>query len=86
MSAAAAGRMASRVGQAAGKAATKANEAGGSKGKDSILQKGAKRDPELYVRFRPFPSSFTIYLLMFTADPPYHHDWCLWHGWLLFWT
>lgn len=50
MSAAAAGRMAGKVGQAAGKAASKANEAGSAKGKDSALHKGAKRDPELYVR------------------------------------
>lgn len=47
---AAAGRMAGKVGQAAGKMASKANEAGSGKGKDSALQKGAKRDPELYVR------------------------------------
>ncbi|CAF9933177.1 hypothetical protein IMSHALPRED_009081 [Imshaugia aleurites] len=49
MSAAAAGRMAGKVGQAAGKAASKANEAGSAKGKDSALHKGAKRDPELYI-------------------------------------
>ena len=49
MSAAAAGRAASKVGQAAGRAATKVNEAGGKKGPDSTLNKGAKRDPELYV-------------------------------------
>ena len=47
---ASAGRMAGKVGQAAGKFASKANEAGSGKGKDSALQKGAKRDPELYVR------------------------------------
>lgn len=47
--AAAAGRAASKVGQAAGKAATKANQAGGGKGPDNALNKGAKRDPELYV-------------------------------------
>ena len=41
--------MAGKVGQAAGKIASKANEAGSGKGKDSALQKGAKRDPELYV-------------------------------------
>lgn len=46
---ASAGRMAGKVGQAAGKIASKANEAGSGKGKDSALQKGAKRDPELYV-------------------------------------
>lgn len=42
--------MAGKVGQAAGKVASKANEAGSGKGKDSALQKGAKKDPELYVR------------------------------------
>ena len=47
---AAAGRMVGKAGQAAGKIASKANEAGSGKGKDSALQKGAKRDPELYVR------------------------------------
>lgn len=46
----AAGRMAGKVGQAAGEMASKANKAGSGKGKDSALQKGAKRDPELYVR------------------------------------
>ena len=47
---AAAGRMAGKASQAAGKIASKANAAGSGKGKDSALQKGAKRDPELYVR------------------------------------
>lgn len=47
---ASAGRIAGKVGQTAGKYASKANQAAGSgKGKDSALQKGAKRDPELYV-------------------------------------
>lgn len=50
---AAAGRAAGKVGQAVAKAATKANEAGSGKGPDSVLQKGAKRDPELYVRINP---------------------------------
>ena len=45
-----AGRMAGKAGQAAGKMASKVNEASSGKGKDSALQKGAKRDPELYVR------------------------------------
>ena len=53
MSAAAAGRAASKVGQAAGRAATKVNEAGGKQGANNTLNKGAKRDPELYVRKRP---------------------------------
>ena len=42
------GRVASKVGQAATKAAGKAAEAGSSE-KQGVLQKGAKRDPELYV-------------------------------------
>lgn len=54
--AAAAGRTASKVGQAVGKAASKANAAANEtaaagKGKSGALQKGAKRDPELYVCF-----------------------------------
>lgn len=46
---AAAGRAAGKVGQAAGRAAAKANEVGSKKGPDGPLNKGAKRDPELYV-------------------------------------
>lgn len=46
-----AGRVASKVGSSAGKAAGKAAEAGNGQGKDNILTKGAKRDPELYVGF-----------------------------------
>ena len=54
MSAAAAGRTASKVGQAVGKAASRANtaaneSAAAGKGSQGALQKGAKRDPELYV-------------------------------------
>ena len=51
---AAAGRAASKIGQAAGKVgqsagnvATKANEAG-AQGSNNPVNKGAKRDPELY--------------------------------------
>ena len=59
---AAAGRTASKVGQAVGKAASKANtaanEAAAGKGKDSALQKGAKRDPELYVRLYQSPQAW----------------------------
>ena len=50
----AAGRTAGKVGQAVAGAASKANnaanEAAAGKGGSSILNKGAKRDPELYVR------------------------------------
>ena len=44
-----AGRAASKVGQAATKAAGKAAESGGSSQRQSVLQKAAKKDPELYV-------------------------------------
>ena len=43
------GRAASKVGQAATKAAGKAAESGSSDKKAGVLQKGAKKDPELYV-------------------------------------
>ena len=47
---AAAGRIAGKVGQAATRVAGRAAEAGGSDKPAGVLQKGAKRDPELYVR------------------------------------
>ena len=47
---AAIGRAAGKVGQAATKAAGKAAESGSSDKKAGVLQKGAKKDPELYVR------------------------------------
>lgn len=54
MSGASAARAAGKVGQAIGNVATKANaaanEAASGSGKQSTLNKGAKRDPELYVR------------------------------------
>ena len=43
-----AARAASKVTQAAGKAAGKANEVGG-KPSNNVMNKGARRDPELYV-------------------------------------
>ena len=46
---AAAGRIASKVGQAATRVAGKAAESGSADKQQSVLQKGAKRDPELYV-------------------------------------
>ena len=46
-----AGRVAGKVSSAAGRAAGKAAEAGSGQGKESVLKKGAKRDPELYVCF-----------------------------------
>lgn len=59
MSGASAARAAGKVGQAIGNAATKSNAAvneaaSSGSGKQSSLNKGAKRDPELYVRL---PSS-----------------------------
>ena len=48
-----AGRMASKLGQTATRAAGKAAEAGGPDKKTGVLQKGAKRDPELYVCHPP---------------------------------
>ena len=51
---AAVGRTAGKVGQvvagATSKANNAANEAAAGKGRQSVLNKGAKRDPELYVR------------------------------------
>ena len=51
---AAANRMAAKVADTASKAAGNAAKAGSSssskKGSETVLQKGAKRDPELYVR------------------------------------
>ncbi len=44
-----AGRVASKIGQAATQAAGKAAESGSNK-KTGVLSKGAKKDPELYVR------------------------------------
>lgn len=45
-----ASRAASQVGQVASKAAGRAAQQGTSKQPRGVLQKGAKRDPELYVR------------------------------------
>jgi len=53
------GRVASKVGQAATKAAGKAAEAGSSE-KQSVLQKGAKRDPELYILLAIMSGAFGL--------------------------
>lgn len=54
MSGASAARAVGKAGQAIGNVATKANvaanEAASGSGKQNTLTKGAKRDPELYVR------------------------------------
>ena len=62
---AAAGRAAGKIGQAAAKSrqaagnvATKANEAG-ARGSDNPVNKGAKRDPELYVCYNRSDSKAT---------------------------
>ena len=91
---AAAGRTAGKVGQAIGRAATKANAsaneaagAGGSaaqSGKDSTLNKGAKRDPELYVR-PDYQIRFHSIAHVLITDFTDHHDRCLWYGWLSLW-
>ena len=67
---------ASRAAGAAGNAAKAGNNVGGggTKGKETLLQKGAKRDPELYV-WRHLSkgqdgSSLTDVLL----DSTHHHD------------
>lgn len=50
----AAGRVASKVGQAASKSAGKSVEAGSSQqGKERVLNKEAQRNPELYVQLHP---------------------------------
>ena len=52
----AAGQMGKAVAGAASKANSAANAAAEGKGRESVLKKGAKRDPELYVRLRmPVP-------------------------------
>ncbi|KAL8854872.1 MAG: hypothetical protein Q9221_000378 [Calogaya cf. arnoldii] len=63
---AAANRMAAKVAETATKAAGKASQAGnsaaggGPKGKESVLQKGAKRDPELYILLTIMTGAFGI--------------------------
>ena len=49
------GRAASKVGSAAAKSVGKAAEAGAKSGqKDTVYRKGARRDPELYVKTEKF--------------------------------
>ncbi|KAL8784552.1 MAG: hypothetical protein Q9213_003900 [Squamulea squamosa] len=65
---AAANRMAAKVAEsatkavgAAGRAAQSANNAGGGKkGKETVLQKGAKRDPELYILLTIMTGAFAL--------------------------
>ncbi|KAL9102672.1 MAG: hypothetical protein Q9163_002194 [Psora crenata] len=64
-----AGRMVSKVGQAAGRAAAKTNEAGGQKGSNSPLKKGAKRDPELYILLGIMTGAFSMVGLYFGRGP-----------------
>ncbi|KAL9636595.1 MAG: hypothetical protein Q9164_002726 [Protoblastenia rupestris] len=69
MSAAAAGRAASKAGQAVGRAATKANEAGGKKGSDNALNKFAKKDPELYILLTIMTGAFGMAGYHFGSSP-----------------
>ncbi|KAL9125293.1 MAG: hypothetical protein Q9217_005489 [Psora testacea] len=66
---AAAGRAASKVGQAVGQVASKANGAGGKKGPDNPLQKGAKRDPELYILLTIMTGAFSMAGYYFGGKP-----------------
>lgn len=76
--------MAGKIGQAAGRAASRANEVGNKKGPDGALQKGAKRDPELYVRYVDFLRS-ELFQIIRCPDSFHHYDVCFWHGGLPFW-
>ena len=80
--------MASAVGRAAGKAsgpiskiAGKAAESGKNPKNQEVLQKGAKRDPELYVGYL---LAFNMYAYEI-PDSPGHHDRCLRASWIPFW-
>ncbi len=90
MSGASAARAAGKVGQAIGNVATKANtaanQAASGSGKQSTLNKGAKRDPELYVRFPLRQIATQGSMLKIIPDPTYHYDGRLWHGWVPLWT
>ncbi|MCJ1235967.1 hypothetical protein MMC14_003943 [Varicellaria rhodocarpa] len=57
---AAIGRAAGKVGQAATKAAGKAAESGSSDKKAGVLQKGAKKDPELYILLAIMSGAFGL--------------------------
>ncbi|KAL8675239.1 MAG: hypothetical protein Q9168_000359 [Polycauliona sp. 1 TL-2023] len=62
---AAANRMAAKVAETATKVAGKAAQAGSSaggkeKGKETVLQKGAKRDPELYILLTIMTGAFGL--------------------------
>lgn len=79
---AAANRMAAKVAESATKAVGAAGAAGkaaragasgeGKKGKETVLQKGAKRDPELYVGHYGYESRSSPNALTDTSN---HHDW-----------
>ncbi|MCJ1259736.1 hypothetical protein MMC24_007575 [Lignoscripta atroalba] len=66
---AAAGRMASKVGGAATRAAGKLAEQGGSDKKASVLQKGAKKDPELYILLAIMSGAFGLAGFHFGRKP-----------------
>ncbi|MCJ1263322.1 hypothetical protein MMC22_003192 [Lobaria immixta] len=66
---AAAGRVAGKVGAAASKAAGKAAETGNKSGKQGSLQKGAKRDPELYILLTVMTGAFGLAGFYFGRKP-----------------
>ncbi|MCJ1474587.1 hypothetical protein MMC13_003246 [Lambiella insularis] len=66
---AAAGRMAGKVGQAATRAAGKAADAAGSDKPAGVLQKGAKKDPELYILLAIMSGAFGLAGFYFGRKP-----------------
>ncbi|MCJ1383267.1 hypothetical protein MMC17_006380 [Xylographa soralifera] len=66
---AAATRIASQVGQAATRAAGRVAEAGGSDKPAGVLQKGAKRDPELYILLAIMSGAFGLAGFHFGRKP-----------------
>ncbi|MCJ1400108.1 hypothetical protein MMC11_003311 [Xylographa trunciseda] len=64
-----AGRIASKVGQAATRVAGKAADAGGSDKPAGVLQKGAKRDPELYILLAIMSGAFGLAGFHFGRKP-----------------
>ncbi|KAK0510341.1 hypothetical protein JMJ35_007735 [Cladonia borealis] len=70
---AAAGRTAGKVGQAVAGATAKANnaanEAAAGKGRQSVLNKGAKRDPELYILLTIMTGAFGMAGYFFGRKP-----------------
>lgn len=76
------GRAAGKAGQSALRATTRAASTA-DKPTETILKKGAKRDPELYVRIANKEST-QFERLTKPTDPPNNHDRCLRSRWLAF--